>query len=144
MKNNKTLNDKNTVDVRYKASYAIFIVFIALFVFIIPALSDFDITSLWKLIFLYIIRLIAGLIFLFGGINILTGRKYFGLDKKNKMLIAYGMIFSSSEKSFDRIHIETDKIYIEVKGKKKKLNIAPWICNKSDFDLIRKEIHSLQ
>lgn len=73
-------------------------------------------------------------------IKVLTGKKYFALDKHNSILIIYGSFGFCRKKHFDRIYADEKDIYLETIGKKKIQNIYPTLCNKSDYEAFKQVI----
>jgi len=145
MKKSRISNPGDYTDVRYSKSYSISFIVLAIWL-IIASLTQYDTSLAYKDNILHIVMCFFGIVFLAIGIDTLAGKKYFRLDKQNKLFIIYGGIpfinFISRKKSFDKIFADEKDIYLENNGRKKILNIFPSICNKADYKTFKQDITS--
>ena len=133
---NNTTHPESYIDVRYSKFYTIITILLSL-VFLFLAVED--IISLKQEIFKgsnFVFPstfILMGLLFFFSGIT-LRNRRYLRLDKKNKILMVFGIIGPwSSKYPYDSIYIAGEKFYIEKNGVKKKIGFLKYTCDKNDL-----------
>jgi len=138
-----TVDPENYIDVRYSKLYTgmnivLALVFLAVATIYILGHQD-DLLKFPGILF-PVVYIIAGLLFLAGAIT-LRSRRYLRLDKKNKTLLVYGLFGPWSRKyPFDFMFFAGEKFHIDHGGKKLRLPILKYTCDKSDLNNFLKEL----
>jgi hypothetical protein len=136
MENTTSQELKNFTDVRYNKVYGIVITVLSV------ALLIFTLLSEQNDIFYYVL-IGVDLILIAFGLNSLIGKRYFRHDKQNKMVIIYAGFGSISQRyKYDRLYLKNRRLYREIDGKEKFINIIIMQCNRADLEAFTKEIQN--
>jgi phosphoglycerol transferase MdoB-like AlkP superfamily enzyme len=132
-------------EVRYSVFYMVLTIILAL-LFIAMALLKLrsgwgGSFSVFQIILLSLL-LALGILVLYAGITLRT-RRYFRLDLSHKILQVYGVIGPTSRKiPFDRIYLENEDFFIEKDGRRRKLQIMKYACDKGDLQALIKALEA--
>jgi hypothetical protein len=128
-------NEKGTIDVRYCKRF-----WISMFAgaggFLVITLLSGPTGLFWLIYCIVFVLIFVGL-----GIYSLTGGKALSLDKTNKVLhkyIFYGL--TSSKYKYDRLFFKGNKLYREIDGKVKFIELRSIDYNKNDLEILNSEI----
>jgi hypothetical protein len=136
MENETSQEVKDFIDVRYNKVYGIIVTILSLALFIVALCPEkYDVS--------YYILIGVAIILIAFGINSLAGKRYFRHDRLNKMVIIYaGFGFISQKYKYDKLYLKDNRLYREIDGKEKLINIIRYQCNQTDLKAFIKEIQN--